>query len=321
MKRAVALTTVLTVLFMLFGALQIGASTSDMTMYGGMAEQEAELASSGIITYDLITHTETYSYPPVSVAEEPLNGYGIEPAYTPDAVSGSNGGIGTCALIGDLDENGNPIDDRDIVQNVSVSPYTKVVYLKLIFSDGYITHGTGFILGPDLVMTSCHLVYMTNHGGYVDEIEVYTEVNGSLSTNPASKSIKLTIPTYGKNGQYDYDWAYFVTADPIGHDQGWFGFGYAATEGTAISVTGYPNMYMYTESGTLILDSSNSNICYYDVDTTGGQSGSPIYDSGQIVWGVHKGGYNGTHNVGIRIAPYLFNYLQSAKQEGIDKWG
>lgn len=81
---------------------------------------------------------------------------------------------------------------------------------------------------------------------------------------------------------------------------------------------------MYKHGGYFRFMSEEPLYLYYSIDTIAGQSGAPIYDSGQIVWGIHILGFNPNDtikmNKGRKIDSVLFQILRAAKQEGIEKW-
>ncbi len=257
----------------------------------------------------------------------------ISEPYTPPAklVSVENDNAGTRSAIGD--------DTRTLVTNPSASPYCKIVYVRAYFDERTI-RGTGVILGPDVILTAAHTIYRPEYGGYPNEVRIFTEVNGSqpLDSTHSGRTTditKITIPTAytdSPSSYYGNDWAILVVDSDVGYQQGWMGFGSAPTSySEQYTISGYPEFYpdnsdnytyyMYTASGTISLNSAGT-MYTYQIDTSSGQSGAPIYSSAQIVYGVHVLGTNGgTYNQGTRITSTIYNLLVEAKNAGIEKWG
>ncbi|MGN1444751.1 MAG: trypsin-like serine peptidase [Eubacteriales bacterium] len=222
-------------------------------------------------------------------------------------------------------------DDRSLVTNVSASPYKKIVFLRSTFPDGTVVRGTGAILGYDLVLTAAHVLYRETYGGQATSVRVYFEVDGIRPPETAdATSFYIYVPPEYINGETENDWGFFRTSSNIGSQKGWFGFSYSTTFDDPLSITGYPDTapngsysyHMYTHSGYVTVSSSNSIVLTYTIDTSAGQSGAPIYDSDQFVWGVHYAGTNnGSYNKGRRIDGPMFEKLRQAKQEGALLWG
>lgn len=264
-----------------------------------------------------------------------------EPAYTPMDRIGQN--VGNRAIISEGDDQD---DDRFIVSDVTVSPYCKIVFVRSFFyyqgkcvaSVG----STGFILGPDLIVLSGHALHREIKIG--NEIKyltaglcyVFLETNGVAPTeDDAIRSVEIFVPNEYKdrtnNNRAFYDWGYIIVEEPVGYTQGWFGFGTIAQPHNVV-VAGYPtsgNYRMYRGSKQAEPNPYNNMLVKHTVDTTEGQSGSPIYDADQIVWGIHvlgKVDCNGdgiveNWNNGIKINSEIFALLKTKKQEGIERWG
>ncbi len=291
--------------------------------------------SDGIVTYDMVSQTEVYSNPLQSMMN-----YGAgtnSPASlfanisNDDTLNGAETAVNPCALIGGTDER-MPV-------NPTVLPYSAIVYLRVYFPNGASpARGTGVILGPDLILTAGHVVYSSDAGGFASRIEVYAGVDGTYPSDSdlSTTGVKITIPTNYKDYRAgEYDWGYFTTSTPIGLSQGYLSFDQGQTSGN-ISVTGYPSNVsvpgvnpndlqyaMYTAYGPYQQRSDTNRIAHYYIDASGGQSGAPLYDfNSSKVIGVHTGGHTGGAgpNYGVLITWDLYTYLQSARQEGIDKW-
>ena len=253
-----------------------------------------------------------------SVAEGEAN---VSSAYTPYDHVESRGIIGQ--------------DDRDPVTNVSESPYCKVVKMKMTFENeqGQVanTQGTGFILGPNLVMTAAHVIIYPDYGFWPVECKVYTEYLNDSTYEEESSVIEYIIhkEMYDQStNRTNYDWAILRTDTDIGNRQGWFGYGFHYTiadfEDTEIITVGFPGdlptnpSAMYVCEGT-ITSCPTKYLAYLDADVMGNQSGSPVYDADQIVWAVVNAS-SSAYNVSQKITPELFYVIKKEKQESMAEW-
>lgn len=92
--------------------------------------------------------------------------------------------------------------------------------------------------------------------------------------------------------------------------------------GTAVTITGYPkdtstatggssNSYQqWTASGSLT--ASSTYTVSYTIDTTGGQSGVPVYNASNQIVAIHHGG-NSSSNTARKLDSTLFNLMYQIK--------
>ena len=266
----------------------------------------------------------------------------FEPAYTPaerSTQNANNSGISPRAIIGG--------DSRSLVEDVSLSPYCKIVYIKATFSSGVTKRATGFILGPDLIVTAGHALYSGTYGGMAVSCKVYFETDGVAPQNPDALSTEIYVPDeyadlLNPDRKY-YDWGYIIVNKDVGKTQGWFGFG-TITGTQSVTVAGYPEFYpeenreledkkynysMVEGTGRAMSHPYNNELLVrHDVDTAVGQSGSPIYNESQVVLGIHSlsildvngDGIYEQNNVGIKINSEIFQLLKAKKDEGRARW-
>lgn len=210
-------------------------------------------------------------------------------------------------------------DDRTQVTNTRQFPYTAVLQLKIKFpnsSDIYV--GTGWMYGPGVAMTAGHCVYDKELGGWAERIEVYPARNGNEKPFGYYCPINLsTDKKYIESQDPDFDWGLMVFEANIGDFLGYFGAD-ANTEdlfSRFLTLTGYPsekNYQLWTMEGPV---SKNGSLTFeYLIDTTGGQSGSPVYqydasdDTSYRVRGIHVRGDNSIilpGNEAVRITSSL----------------
>ena len=254
----------------------------------------------------------------LGISEETANA-----AFDPNALlssDSSNNSISTQSIIGD--------DDQKKV-NPNVYPYCAVLALMLgqdTNGDGVVDSwglGTGFLEGNDVMVTAGHCFWGGTTNGWVEECRIYVRQNSSTYGNiyyyPASW---VCSTAYTSNRNINYDWCAVRLQDNLGAANGWFGKGVSSgsLKGTEVTISGYPAAtsskvgYQYTSSGTIT--SSTDYRVGYSIDTEGGNSGSPVYDSNGIVWAIHTHGGNS----GTRISSGLYQILQDMYLEGVEKW-
>lgn len=74
---------------------------------------------------------------------------------------------------------------------------------------------------------------------------------------------------------------------------------------------------LYTKSGLVNL--VDEEIIEYYISTKSGQSGGPIFNRNNFVWGIHTYGYGNTSscNFGTKIDECIFSVLRENKEQGI----
>lgn len=191
-------------------------------------------------------------------------------------------------------------DERKIVTNTTVSPYSSVVYLVMTFPNGKSYVGSGSMISSDTVLTAGHCLYKKSLGGWATRVTVYPGNNGNIAPYGKSTGIKLlTVSGWMNSESSEHDIGAIKLDKKIGSSTGWFGM--TTNPGTNIALTGYPGEksgYMYTQQGS-VSELSTNNV-YYKLDTTGGNSGSAVYNPSKQVVAVHAYGA-GTKNFGTRL--------------------
>ncbi|MDE6776781.1 MAG: trypsin-like peptidase domain-containing protein, partial [Oscillospiraceae bacterium] len=203
----------------------------------------------------------------------------------------SNSDVSTCGVQG--------TDDRVKASNLDEN--TGIVLLN--------GNATGFIVGDHVIATAAHCVYNGGKSYFYGSmtIETYNK-NGELSGETLN-AVEAHIPEgYALSPtSIEYDYALITVEDDLSEDNGYFHFklgtAYNTTpsyfSNTPIYVTGRPDYlnfknnssgkfvannenWLYTGEGRVIniYNSSssaenNTQILYYDADTSGGDSGAP----------------------------------------------
>lgn len=216
------------------------------------------------------------------------------------------------------------------VRNTSttIHPYNAITYLYLRWPNGETGRCTGFIIDRDSVLTAGHCIYSSSNGGWADRITVRPGANG-VDNFPygAFESKNLySVTGWTKDEDRDYDYGVINIDGTFPSTIGSFGYGVATSSnfsGKFARITGYPadrsgvdsTKPLYTQwyhSGTTQLPLLNSRLVLYDADTSGGQSGSPVYiPSENIARAIHTGVYSSSLNRGTRITDSVFANIQS----------
>lgn len=220
----------------------------------------------------------------------------------------------------------NVVDGRTMVQDADIcnadSKYRGIVKLFLLYS-GQITDNvvedeaawamaTGWLIQGDVVVTAGHCSYDYSRSlGRLIKVKV---IVGYGSTNQAFRygtAIATTDGWINKAGSEPSDVSFIKLNSPFSSSEVSKYFNMVATPlndvGANLGVVGYPgdivdnngvrgaNMYEMFKSTTYDLASADQHMLQYQIDTYGGNSGSPVLarkDSSDVI-GVHVlGGYS-----------------------------
>lgn len=249
-----------------------------------------------------------------------------EPAYEVDQTEGSRGAVG-----GDLDPAGvlvggkseTPIkvprarveletvigvDERNQIADTSAYPWRMIAGLSLVprppLTSRYI--GTGWFIGPRTLLTAGHCVYSdSDFGGWIGRIEVSPGRKAETFPFGTVNAVRFSaLKRWQTDQDPDYDVGCIHLDEPLGDTVGWFKTA-ALSDGelnsSMLNVSGYPG----DKGGTTQWHHANRVLrtaarrIYYDIDTYGGQSGSPVWRqendaSEPIAVGIHAYGVGGT---------------------------
>lgn len=212
-------------------------------------------------------------------------------------------------------------DRRNIIQKPYVYPHYLNGFLLAEFSSGTYQRGSGLLIGNKYGLTAKHCLFDANE----------KEAKSGDFLLGATNNFTLKKTSIKKWKAHDsLDVAVFELDRPVGDDIGWASLRELTTTEVMdspfeVSVTGYPaykrflSYYrkqendMFTMYGP-VLKIIGSSI-YYDVDTSGGQSGSGITKFENNIlesYGVHT---NGTKNPvdgneGVRIDSDLLSFIE-----------
>lgn len=216
-------------------------------------------------------------------------------------------------------------DDRQRVPEVQTSPWRRICALRITAATGKVYVGTAWFIGPRTLITAGHCVYIHEQGGWARSIEVIPALDGMERPYGQAVTSKLEAPQgwiVNRNSDFDYG-AIFLDED-LGNQVGWFAFASLSEielQQAVVNISGYPadleratRQYYHARQITR----SSERRLYYEIDTFGGQSGSPIWltvEGKRVAVGIHTNGAS-SGNFGTRIIPEVFENLKRWKQLG-----
>ena len=218
-------------------------------------------------------------------------------------------------------------DDRVQVQNTSAVPWKRICHLRIQAANGKLYLGTGFFIGPRTILTAGHCVYIHGQGGWPRQIVVTPGRNAAatpFSSYTATSFRSVQGWVNGKSRNYDYGVIQLPKNAQVPASIGSFGFGQFPDQfllAKRLNTAGYPGD---KPSGTMWFNgrkakSVTSRTIVYDLDTAGGQSGSPVWFKDpagrRVVVGIHTNGAN-SGNSATRITKPVFDNLKKWRNEG-----
>lgn len=282
--------------------------TLGLTPYSTFAAGEAPLPPDTIVMSDGKTYTPAQvaaligSQASTSVA--PSQGTG---KLSADTSSFMPAGAPEIAPPADAPIPGSVIgaDGRVRITGTTLYPYRAITYLLIKWKNGSYSACSGWYYGPRTVGTAGHCVYNKAAGGYAAAIWVYPGKNGSYSPYGYTTAYRVgTVYGWTSSSSPNYDYGMIQTRTALGSRVGWFGYWWQSSNSFpgVFRVTGYPgdkpSYTMWTMSGWNYKYTTYR--LWYVIDTFGGQSGSPYYQTRNSVC-CYAAGY---HTYGTPLSPY-----------------
>jgi glutamyl endopeptidase len=259
---------------------------------------------------------------PLVSAFEEVPGYRPRDAAEP-------GGISLEGVFGD--------DDRTAVPDAGEPPWRLNCALRIKARDGQRFVGTGWFIGPRTIITAGHCVFMHEHGGFAESVEVIPALDGAKRPfgSVVSKDVK-SVGGWTNKKDADFDYGAILLPDDRFAHLGAFAFAAlppSSLAGVQINISGYPAdrdsaSKQYFHGRKLLLVQKRR--LFYRVDTFGGQSGSaawitiPTSEAAKIGVPVAAGAQSvrlavGIHTAGATVSNFATR-ITSDVAENFRKW-
>lgn len=223
-------------------------------------------------------------------------------------------------------------DDRTRVLDTDQAPWRQICALEIETPFGSFI-GTGWFVGPKTIVTAGHCVFDTTQmGGWAKSITVSPGRSGETKPFGALKATRFSsVDRWIESQDPDYDIGCIHLDQAPSDNIGWFSVAVmsnADLEHALVNISGYPGdrgdgREQYFHANRILRVGPRR--VFYDVDTFGGQSGSPvwIYEEGSnvpVVVGIHAYGTGGTPadygilaNSAPRILPEVLEQISTWK--------
>jgi glutamyl endopeptidase len=220
-------------------------------------------------------------------------------------------------------------DDRVRINPTTTYPWRCICSLLIIPQVGNQNYmGTGWLVSPRTVITAGHCVYLRNLGGWAKQILVTPGRNGISRELPYGNSYAdhfRSFTAWTNDANKDYDIGAIILPQSLTkfNSLGYFGFASLSDlEGMTANLSGYPGDKDAIPGfqGTQWFNARQIKLAYahrfyYDIDTAGGQSGSPVWrllNGERHVVGIHTNGAS-TGNSATRITSGVFDVIRAWK--------
>lgn len=219
----------------------------------------------------------------------------------------------------------NEETDWTLVTTTSVIPWRCICHLEVTFPDGRTAIGTGWLSGPDTVITAGHNVFFPGAGGWAKQIRIIPGRDGSFAPfgETHGRNADVLPGWISSNGSEPrFDLGVIKTNDTaVGVKTGWFGYTVLTDSdlfnSPLIHSAGYPDKSkpfatQWVDAGRVT--EFSAEMLEYRIDTEEGQSGSPIFIRDQVdqrlVVAIHVYGKSSA-NLGLRITDPIFDAILS----------
>lgn len=276
------------------------------------AEHQDEYTHIGSYYKNVLTGEERFIPSEEVFSTNSLELEGSSPGYFPKGLEA----LETRGIIGS--------ENRQLVTNTQVGPYISTCYIEANWGNNSY-RGSGFIIGPNAVVTSGHVIYNSSLGGWPSSCKVWPARDGDNKYYESYAIAYEAGGNYVNNNDNQDDWGIITLADNLGDKTGWLGLRWQSNDysGT-VTLQGYPkeiggntnNRRMYKCVGSITGCSSRTIVT--NADSSGGQSGGPMYkyyaDTGYTAIGIIRGEGTG-YNDGLRIDEWLYNKFISFRNK------
>ena len=216
-------------------------------------------------------------------------------------------------------------DERELIIPEEY-PFTAICALRIRTRTGATYIGTGYFVSPRVILTAGHCVYIHSEGGWADAIEVSPARNGK--DTPFGTVVAKTfyaLDAWRKKQDSNSDFGVIVLPEdaPLGTRVGHFECKTLRTNADykrhLLHISGYPGdkggKQQWYMSG---MGECQGRLLKYDIDTMGGQSGSPVWiciDNQYYAVGVHTMGNPNMGNFATRINRTIMRVIETIKKK------
>lgn len=179
-----------------------------------------------------------------------------------------------------------PVDHRRIELRNTVAPWRMICALRIDTGSG-VFNGTGWLAGPSTVITAGHCLHndaFASGGGWARKVTVVAGQSWNKQPFGAVVSTRLSCADpWLRTRDRAHDIGAIHLDDPVGERVGWMKYDAvdpAALIRAAAVVSGYPEYagsYEHLLVAKGAVRTSLDGRLYYEIDTTDGQSGGPVW--------------------------------------------
>jgi len=228
------------------------------------------------------------------------------------------------------------VDRRKQILETELTPWRMLSALDILNQNNLSYIGTGWFAAPRTVITAGHCVYdPVELGGWAKKVTLTPGRNGAAE--PFGKTVSASFSTTDRwleAQDPDFDYAAIHLSEDLGTLLGHFGIGAlpdAELKDRLLNISGYPvspgngeSQYFHANRVKAV----TPRRVFYDIDTLGGQSGSPVWayldgSTEPVVIAIHAYGVGGTPpglnvvaNSGPRILPEVLEVIREWIKKG-----
>lgn len=176
-----------------------------------------------------------------------------------------------------------PRDRRRVELTTTAAPWRMVCALRIETATG-VFNGTGWLAGPSIVVTAGHCLNNDAFGGWARRVTVIP--GQSWNKRPFGEAVSTRFdcaPSWLAARDRAHDLGCVHLDEPVGERVGWMRYDAvdpATLPRTSAVVSGYPE-YAGSYEHLLVakgpVRTSLDGRLYYEIDTTDGQSGGPVW--------------------------------------------
>lgn len=182
-------------------------------------------------------------------------------------------------------------DTRVRVSNPKIFPYSAIAYVLAKYEGSEEWYrGTAFFVDDDTLVTAAHIIYDPDFG-WVESMIILPGYSGSNSDPQTSWSRAMVHSRWIGNYSDEYDIGTIKVHEPLGYKTGSLSYTTDVQESQYVQTAGYPAVVdqvkttdMWRVAGRV--ETLTDELVRTNFINTGGQSGSPFFDSSNRVIGV-----------------------------------